>query len=95
MQRAPRDSSTLIIANAVGHLQALREGLDPDDGGGALFKVFVDHLPATAIGSIVLEQAWSAPEGVGEICLFDNRFVLHASYYRAGRGYPIGVRYLI
>ena len=46
--------------------------------------------------NIVLEQAWDAPRGTGEIVVIDNRTVQHAAYYRtpAGPGYPIGARYL-
>ena len=51
---------------------------------------------AESIGNVVLEQAWHAPPGTGEITILDNRSVLHASYYARpeNRGYPIGVRYL-
>ena len=42
----------------------------------------------------MLEETWSAPPGSGEIVVFDNRTVLHASYSSGKAGYPIGVRYL-
>ena len=94
VQKAPRRSSTLIAASIVGHLQAMREGQAPPNRRQTLYEVFKDEDLESLTGDILLEQPWTAPEGTGEICLFDNRTVLHASYYREGRGYPIGVRYL-
>ncbi|MCH8236538.1 MAG: hypothetical protein IIC06_00030 [Proteobacteria bacterium] len=94
VQKAPRRSSTLIAASIVGHLQAMREGQAPPNRRQTLYEVFKDEDLESLTGDILLEQPWTAPEGTGEICLFDNRTLQHASYYRAGRGYPIGVRYL-
>lgn len=93
--RMPRTSSTLIIANAVAYLQAAREG-DRTPHFKSLYQLFEDEDVSTLVGDIMIEQAWSAPEGVGEITILDNRSVLHASYYARpeDRGYPIGVRYL-
>jgi hypothetical protein len=42
----------------------------------------------------VLEQPWSAPSGTGEMCVIDNRAVMHASFHRETRGYKIAVQYL-
>lgn len=95
VQKAERTSSTLVIANIVGYLQSLKEGGTPADGPQALLSIFKDQNLSPLIGKILLEQPWTAPEGTGEICIFDNRTVLHASYYKPSRGYPIGVRYLI
>jgi len=47
------------------------------------------------MGTIFLEQRWDAPDGCGDICMIDNRSVLHSSYKRASdHGYRIGARYL-
>jgi len=94
IQRAKRDSSTLIIPNIVAYLQQLREGFPPDQCKRAMYRIFKQTDIDPLVNEIMLEQAWRAPEGVGEICLIDNRTVFHASYYRFGKGYPIGVRYL-
>jgi len=93
-QRLKRDSSTLIIPNVVAYLQQLREGFPPDQCKRAMYRIFKQADIDPLVGKIMIEQQWRAPEGVGEICLIDNRTVFHASYYRFGRGYPIGVRYL-
>lgn len=95
VQKHPRQSSTLITANIIAYLQSQKEGRAPKQGQQALYKdLFKNEDLSTQIGNTILEQAWTAPEGTGEICLIDNRLVLHASYYRGGQGYPIGVRYL-
>lgn len=94
IQKEPRKSSTLVIANIVAYLQSLKEGQDPAGGQQTLYSIFKDTDLEPLIDAVLLEQPWSAPEGTGEICVFDNRTVLHASYYRSGQGYPIGVRYL-
>jgi len=93
--RAPRTSSTLILANAVAYLQGQVEG-DPSPHFKPLYQLFENEELAPLIGKVVLEQAWRAPAGTGEISILDNRTVLHASYYAEpeDRGYPIGVRYL-
>lgn len=97
IQREPRTSSTLILANAAAKLQALREG-DTARDFKPLYQLFEDEDDDVrhAIGEVVIEQPWNAPAGTGEITILDNRTVLHASYYRRqqDRGYPIGVRYL-
>jgi hypothetical protein len=95
VQRAPRTSSTLILPNAAAYLQALKEGAGVH-AFRALYDLFRDEDVPALMGDIILEQAWRAPEGTGEIALLDNRTVLHASYYARARdkGYPIAVRYL-
>lgn len=95
VQRQPRSSSTLILANPVAHAQALKEG-----HGGKQFKagygLFKDQDIAPLSGEILFELPWRAPESTGEIAILDNREVLHASYYPRpwDKGYPISVRYL-
>lgn len=95
LQKHPRQSSTLITANIVPYLQTLKERKTPKAGQQTLYDdIFKNQDLGPLIGGVLLEQAWTAPEGTGEICLLDNRLVVHASYYREGPGYPIGVRYL-
>jgi len=99
-QIEPRTSSTLFVANVVAVLEQHRQ-----DGGDARaaprlrpnYDLFEGTPLREAIGDTVLEQPWKAPHGVGEICLIDNRCVLHASYHHdiAGRGWRIGARYLL
>ena len=93
--RLPRTSSTLIVANAVAYLQAYSEG-DRSPQFKSLYQLFETQNLGDIVGKVVLEQAWRAPPGTGEIAILDNRSVLHASYYPRpeDRGYPIGVRYL-
>jgi hypothetical protein len=91
---APRATASLFCANAVGPLQTRREGGPPDDRRRAAYDLFGAENVEPLIGDILFEHAWQAPAGVGEMVVFDNRFCLHASYHRAERGYPIGVRYL-
>lgn len=95
VQREPRTSSTLILANAVAQVQALKEG-DTSRDFKPLYQLYEDEDVRQSIGDVVIEQAWDAPPGMGEISILDNRTVLHASYYPRpeDRGYPIGVRYL-
>jgi hypothetical protein len=93
IQRAPRRSSTLVIANAVAWLQHHREGASPPPYR-SLHHLFAGEVIEALAGSVLLDLSWSAPEGTGEIALLDNRSVLHASYYNGAKGYPIGVRYL-
>ena len=60
----------------------------------ALVMTFLPRVESY-FGKIIAYQAWTAPQGVGEVCIFDNRTVLHASYYTGKKGgYKIGVRYL-
>jgi hypothetical protein len=93
--RMPRTSSTLIVINAVAYLQARREG-DKDTHFKSLYQIFENENMQDLIGKVVLEQGWRAPPGTGEICILDNRTVMHASYYPepSDRGFPIGVRYM-
>ncbi len=95
VQRQPRSSSTLVLANTAAYLQAIKEG-----HGEHEFKVhyqlFEDENIDLLIDEVMVQLGWRAPEGVGEISLIDNRTVLHASYYARPKlkGYPISVRYL-
>jgi hypothetical protein len=93
--RMPRTSSTLIVINAVAYLQARREG-ESAPHFKSLYQLFENETMPDLIGKVVLEQGWRAPPGTGEICILDNRTVMHASYYAdpSERGYPIGVRYM-
>ncbi len=92
--RKPRDTSTLIVPNIVAFLQHVDEGNPPEDVKRSQYSLFKSGDLNRLIGEIILELPWQEPEGTGEVCVFDNRTVLHASYYRAGKGYPIGVQYL-
>ncbi len=98
VQIHPRDSSTVFVANIVAHLQYAKEqGRRPaDEARRSSYDIFLDEPMEELLGAVVMEQAWDAPEGTGEISLLYNRTVLHASYYRTAKvkGYPIGVRYL-
>lgn len=92
----PRTSSTLLCANVVCYAQALREGDKPHDRIKANYRLFKGQRIEPLVDEILIEEKWQAPKGCGEICVFDNRTVLHASYYPSEhlKGYPIGVRYL-
>lgn len=95
VQRRPRSSSTLVLANAAAYLQAVEEG-HGEHNFKLLYQLFEDAEIDPLIGEVMVELGWRAPEGVGEIALVDNRTVLHASYYAHPtlKGYPIAVRYL-
>jgi hypothetical protein len=98
-QRHPRTASTLFTANIVGHLQGIKDGSvrrHVDKGTRASAPLFENEDMASVLGSVVFEQRWDEPEGIGEIAMIDNATVLHASYYRnpGMLGYRIGVRYL-
>lgn len=95
VQRAPRSSATLVLANAAAYLQALEEGAAPH-AFRRRYTLFAAEDVAALAGRVLFAQRWDAPEGTGELAVLDNRTVLHASYYRRpeARGYPIGVRYL-
>ncbi len=100
VQREPRRSSTLFIANIVAWLEMVRTSrADPksERGTRASYELFQEGKAAKLFGKIILEQAWEAPLGIGEIAIIDNRTVLHATYDKQKklRGYPIGARYLI
>jgi hypothetical protein len=96
VQREPRTSSTLILANAAAYLQAIKEGAE--EGEFKLLYQLFDRvkIQPPLVGDVMIELGWRAPTGVGEISLIDNLTTLHASYYphRADKGYPISVRYL-
>ena len=98
-QRLPRQSSTLFVANIVAHLQNGLEHPETgavDSGRPMKCAIFRDAPVEPLFGHVILQQAWNAPAGTGEICIIDNRTVLHASYHPnpKQRGYPIGARYL-
>lgn len=89
----PRTSSTLIISNLAVELEARKCG----QWNGSLqpwYDLFKDQDPSALIGKILLEQRWDSPHGTGELTMVDNSKVMHASYYRHSKGYPIAVRYL-
>ncbi|MBL4615626.1 MAG: hypothetical protein JKY27_12230 [Magnetovibrio sp.] len=89
----PRDTSTLILPNIATFLKAREQGTS--FASAALSHQLFDERNITnVIGEYMLEQKWDAPRGTGEICMFDNRTVMHASYHREQRGYPIAVQYL-
>lgn len=84
IQKYPRTSSTLFIANIVAYLQLIKEHkLDPNEKGvRAHYEIFENEKIEPLIDGIVLEHSWTAPEGTGEISSLDNHTALHASYYR-------------
>lgn len=99
-QQPPRDSSTIIVANVVAYLQALKESGSEDTAKAALRAsrpLFKEEDITALTRAFILEQRWDAPAGTAETTIIDNRTVLHASYYRDAKtaGYPIGVRYLL
>lgn len=98
-QRGPRASSTLFIAPIVAWLEEAKNGAGSwaaARGVKASYDLFKDLDVAALFGSVILEQPWTAPLGVGEIAVLDNRTVLHATWHKDGRtpGYRIGARYL-
>lgn len=92
-QREPRGSTTLIMPNEICYLQSLLEG-EPAHEFRAQYTLFKKQRVPDLVDDILIEQCWNAPAGTGEVCVFDNRTVMHASYYLREAGYPIGVRYL-
>lgn len=98
VQRYPRTSSTVFVANIVAHLQYAKEQRRrPEDlAWQTRYDIFLKDIRTALRDHVVLEHAWDAPEGTGEISMLYNRTVLHASYYRdtTAKGYPISVRYL-
>ncbi len=89
----PRQTTTLIMPNAAAELQGTREGIWAESAAISC-KLFREVSPEAAIDHYVVEQKWNGPTGTGEICFFDNRTVLHASYHHGNLGYPICVQYL-
>ncbi len=66
VQRIPRTSSTLILPNAVAYLQARAEG----QANGEFkphYSLFEQTDLRPLIGDTLLELAWDAPEGTGDI----------------------------
>jgi hypothetical protein len=100
-QKHPRTASTLFVSNqhARKELEVAGQGIPEttDLSHSFLFnEVHNAALISNYLGKLILEQPWNLAEGMGEICLQDNRQLLHASYYRNASqdGYRIGVRYL-
>lgn len=91
--RHPRTTTSLIIPNAASHLQAIKENC-LTSSSHINCKLFTNEPAGPAIGEYMVEQKWDAPELNGEICFFDNRTVMHASYHRGNFGYQIAVQYL-
>ena len=81
-QMAPRKSSTLIVANIVAFLQAHQEGQNQTNPHQTLYTIFNNEDLDALFGKIIAHQPWAVPKGTGEICILDNRTVLHSSYYR-------------
>ena len=96
VQRMPRSSSTLVLANAAAYLQALKEG-HREHEFKQLYQLFEAEEIGALVGEVLVELGWRSPQGVGEIALIDNRTVLRASYYPhpEHKGYGISVRYLL
>ena len=94
-QKYPRKSSTLVIPYKTTFLQAERE-YESVRGNESRIDLFKQEDILPLLDNIMVHQPWTAPEGMGELCVFDNRTVYHASYYRKKieRGYQIGVRYV-
>ena len=98
-QYEPRPSSTIFIDNVVGYLQGAIEGIVPTNERKrrSHYEIFRnDYGVKNLFGKVILEIPWNAPPGTGEICLIDNRTVLHSNFRKnmAEKGYPIGARYL-
>lgn len=98
-QKLPRTSSTLFVANIVGYLQGVRDGIVDNlvtKGRWNSYELFKSNPIEDALDKVVANHPWDEPLGTGEISMLDNRTVLHASYYRdaANKGYKIGVRYV-
>lgn len=100
LQRPPRTTSTLVVADIVAYLQSVREGKPPkliDGEPPNTYKdVFIGENMRPLLGDIAFEVTWNEPEGTGEIAMLDNRNVVHASFHKdmGGKGYHIGARYL-
>ena len=96
-QKSPRKASTIFIDNSVAYLQAyVEKQLKPGEvGRRGHYDIFRNSDLSNLFGKIILEQSWSAPTGVGEICIINNNCVLHSSYkHGSEHGYYIGARYL-
>jgi len=96
-QYGPRTASTIFVDNAVAYLQAYIEGhiTTGETGRRGKYEIFRNDNLQDLMGTLFLEQRWDAPDGYGEVCMIDNRSVLHSSYKRSNdHGYRIGARYL-
>ncbi len=76
----------------------MKEGLCEagEKGMRTHYDLFAGEGVHDLINTLILEHAWDAPHGVGEMSMQDNCVMLHASYYRnaSKKGYRIGVRYV-
>ncbi len=96
-QKYPRKASTLFIDNSVAYLQSyIEDKLTPNESGRrGHYDIFKGGDVSELFVTLILEQPWSAPIGVGEVCIIDNNCVLHSSYKHGfDHGYYIGTRYL-
>jgi len=97
-QKFPRKASTIFIDNAVAYLQAYLENMIKPNETGRRGHYSIFHNDGEELelfGDVILEQRWSAPIGMGEICIINNNSVLHSSYkHGLDPGYRIGARYL-
>lgn len=100
-QQHPRTASTLFISNQHTRAELQASGLGIDQSADLSHCFLFDKIPnpeliSKFLGSMILEQGWNMPQGTGEICLQDNRQLMHCSYYRTASrdGWRIGVRYL-
>ncbi len=89
----PRGSSSLIVSYQAAISQAAKEGLGEYNPSRSSI-LFSDENIQKLTSSIILEQRWDAADGIGELCIFNNRTVVHSSYYEGDRGYKIAVKYL-
>ncbi|MFT4632573.1 MAG: hypothetical protein ACI8PP_001475 [Candidatus Pseudothioglobus sp.] len=100
-QGQPGTASTLFVSNqhARAELNAKGQGIMPSTDLSHCY-LYKDVQNATLVkdflGTRILEQPWNLAEGTGEICLKDNRQLMHASYFHnaSHKGYQIGERYL-
>lgn len=93
VQKYPRSSSTLVIANIVAYLQSIKEQrLKPNEKGiRSHYEIFsADQIECLA-GDIMLEHPWTAPEA-GEIsCLYDPLKTMLSLTSEIGLKRPQGV----
>jgi hypothetical protein len=99
-QRFPRQSSTLFVPNLVAWLQNRHEGQgqgETEPEMRASYDLFREENVRPLFGDIVFDQPWNEPEGTGELCVINNRTLLHASFHGdlRGKGWRIGARYLV
>ncbi len=94
LHEEPRTTSTLVISNDAARLLIDDDAMHERATQGSIL-LFERPMAEKAIGEYVVEQRWDAPRSAGELCIFDNRTVMHASYHRHQHpGYKIAVQYL-